>query len=306
MSSIFEHEGLSAVALVMALGLLAGCGTWVKYPDDHETPGTTALDDFPDVDHLGHLAFDALLAEHTALTGDGLYVLVDYDGIAASGESSYLLEQYLATLNTVDPTDLDGTAERQAYWLNAYNAGVIHGVVQGYEGDHGYSVLDSGVFFDDPIHAFAGLTLTLNQVENGVLRGDWDHASMSTADADTLATIELFHADVWDDGVPDARLHFAVNCASLGCPNLRAVSPFAFKPATLEDQLDEVTMEFCLNEEKGVGADGISRIFDWYGEDFDAEFGGVASFIENHRDGGLDGVDLDSWLDYDWSLNIVE
>lgn len=297
---------LTLLVAFLGLILLEGCGAWIQYPDDYETPDTPALDDFPDVDHLAHLTFDGLLAEHLRVSEDGLYVLIDYDGWAASGESIYLLDSYLAALNTVDPADLADSSERIAYWLNGYNASVIHGVLLDYGGDAEYSVLDSGVFFDDPIHAFAGHLLTLNQIEHGVLRGDMANPAVTSADEDTQAAIEGFHADVWDDGELDARIHVALNCASLGCPNLRSTAPFAYKPATLEEQLYETSAAFCDNTQKGAGPDGISRIFDWYGSDFDAEYGGVAGFIEDYRDGGLGGVDTDTWLPYDWSLNIAE
>ena len=290
-----------------ALGLIAtGCGTWVNYPDDYEPPTTASLDDFPEVTTCNHLGLDALLAQHTEVTEDGLYVLVDYDALAAPGESRYLLDQYLAMLNSIDPAALADIDERLAYWINGYNASVLHGVLTRYDGDPGFSVSDDFEgFFGEPAYAFNGVLLSLNQVEHGVIRGDWEHDNVASADADTLQAMETFHDQLWEGGTVDARIHVGLNCASLGCPNLRAAAPYAYKPDSLDEQLDEMSAAFVNNPEKGAGPDGISPLFDWYGVDFDAEYGGVEGFIEFHRDGGLSDVDTGSRLTYDWSLNIV-
>lgn len=304
LASIRPH----AWTALATIGLLAGgCGTWVNYPDDYEPPTTSSLDDFPDVTSCNHLGLDAILAQHTEVTGDGLYVLVDYDALAEPGESRYLLDQYLAMVNSIDAGDLVGTDERLAYWINGYNASVIQGVLARYDGDPGFSVSDDFEgFFGTPSYGFGGVILSLNHVENGVLRGDWEHDDVASADADTLAAMEGFHDEIWDGAAVDARIHVGLNCASLGCPNLRVAAPYSYKPHSLDEQLDEMSIAFVNNPEKGAGPDGISSIFDWYGVDFDAEYGGVEGFIDAYRDGGSDGVDLDNWLSYDWSLNIVQ
>ncbi len=305
MSTIRIQPVLPALA---ALGLVtSGCGTWVNYPDDYEPPTTSSLDDFPEVTSCNHLGFDALLAQHTEGTDDGLYVLVDYDALNEPGESRYLLDQYVAMLNSIDPGTLADPHERQAYWINGYNAAVIQGVLARYDGDPEFSVSDDFEgFFGEPAYAFSGVLLSLNQVEHGVLRGDWEHDSVASADADTLEAMQAFYDDVWEGGTVDARIHVGLNCASLGCPNLRAAAPYAYKPYDLDEQLDEMSAAFVNNPEKGAGPDGISPLFDWYGVDFDAEYGGVEGFIEFYREGGLSDVNTDARLSYDWSLNIVQ
>lgn len=298
-------EWMRTAALVVGLApLTAGCGTWVKYPDDVEPGSVSELADFPEIDRCSHLVWDALLGEHLETGAEGLYVLVEYDALAEEGESGFLLLQYVAMINTMDPALLVDERERLAYWINGYNAAVVLGVVQQYGGDHGFSVLDSGIFFDDPVYGFGGQLLSLNQVEQGVLRGDMDHPSVSSANEDVRSFIEAAHADVFPDGQADARIHVALNCASLGCPNLRPAAPFAYRPEILDEQLDEMSVAFASNDEKGAGPQGISRLFDWYGEDFVADFGSVESFIEAYREGGAGDVDLEGWLTYDWSLNV--
>ncbi len=299
-------EWSRAAVLVFVAGVLgAGCGTWVKYPDDLETGGVSELPDFPEVDRFDHLLWDALLGEHVRTPEGDLYVLVDYDALAVTGESGFLLLQYVAMINSVDPAKLVDQDERLAYWLNGYNAAVVLGVVQQYGGDHGFSVLDSGIFFDDPIYGFGGQLLSLNQVEQGVLRGDPDHPSVSSATDEVRAFIVGAHADVFGGDGVDARIHVALNCASLGCPNLRSSAPHAYRSEVLDEQLDEMSAQFAGNDAKGAGPDGISRLFDWYGQDFVDDYGSVEAFLESHRPGGAGDVDLDSWLVYDWSLNAV-
>jgi Protein of unknown function, DUF547 len=296
---------LTALALGLAGLLLAGCGSWVRYDPDAPIGGTATLDDFPAVETLDHLALDAMLSRYAALDATSGTVLVDYDTLAAGGEATYLLDQYRAMLNAVDPAALATPAERQAYWINGYNASVLKGVTLNYGGDPDFSVLDSGAFFEDAVYSFVGVPLSLNQVEHGVLRGQLDHPAVASATDETLDAIAAFHDDVWEGGAVDARIHVALNCASLSCPNLRAALPFAYLPAHLDEQLDAAAAAFVDDPLKGAGPDGISRLFQWYGGDFDAGYGGADGFIEVYRDGGLAGVDLDTWLTYDWSLNIA-
>ncbi len=100
-------------------------------------------------------------------------------------------------------------------------------------------------------------------------------------------------------------MHVGLNCASIGCPNLRGASPpFAYFADGIDAQLTAATQAYCDHASKGAGPDGISRIFQWFGGDFVPEYGDAAGFIETYRTDGLDGVDTDAWLDYDWSLNI--
>ena len=89
---------------------------------------------------------------------------------------------------------------------------------------------------------------------------------------------------------------------SLGCPDLL---DGAFQPATVDDQLDAAATRFLAHPAKGAGPDGISTLFSWFASDFEGSHGGAAPFIEAYRVGGTEGVRLDAYLDYDWSLNAL-
>jgi hypothetical protein len=99
----------------------------------------------------------------------------------------------------------------------------------------------------------------------------------------------------------EPRIHFALNCASRSCPPLRT-EPYT--AAKLDAQLDEQTRGY-VNEERGVKVSGdsaqLSKIFDWYKEDFGGE-SGVNAFLAKYR-GGKAGFKKVTYQEYDWSLN---
>jgi hypothetical protein len=276
--------------------------------DDDATSGDDDDDDTSDDDDSApadlHDPWEDLLAEYTRIDGLG-HALVNYPELDADTSASTQLEDYRGVLAAYDPADLTSHEERLAFWLNAYNASVLAGVLDGYGGDPAFTVLDGGSFFDGPTYTLCTTALTLNQLEHGVVRGKLDHAAVLAADPDTQDAIASYHQTLWAGTVVDARVHVGLNCASIGCPNLRtAQAPLAYTAETVDAQLDTAARVYVDDAYKGAGPDGISRIFQWFASDFDPEYGGAAGFIEEYRTDGLDGVDTDSWLDYDWTLNI--
>ena len=149
------------------------------------------------------------------------------------------------------------------------------------------SIRDGGTLFTSiwkkKVATVAGTPYALDDIEHGILR----------------------------KAFKEPRVHFAIVCASLSCPDLRAEP---YDAARLEAQLDEQAAAFLSNATKGLqpGPDGrtarVSSIFNWFGGDFLAS-GGVAAFIRARsnqavaaRLGALTESGL-SYLDYDWSLN---
>lgn len=297
---------------LLALGMLAltGCG------DSYSGPVPGSADAAPplNLDPLGDDAFGALVAlprlDHVVFAGlidrflvrEADQTLLDYDAWAASAEAGILFEQYLGLLARVDPTALADSAEKQAFYYNAYNALTIAGVLAGYGGDPSWSVSDDGFqFFKDIVFVVGGELLSLDALENGVMRGAADHASVLALPAETRDQVLAWHADLWDAGPLDPRLHVAINCASLGCPDLLT----AFRGPTLEVQLAEASARFLANPRKGAGPDGVSMLFTWFAPDFAVgSYDGPASFIARWRAGGTEGVDLGGDLDYSWQLNL--
>lgn len=292
-------------ALVGAAALLTGCSDLVCYPDDATLSGavTAALptgSDLSDATALRHFGLDAVLRLQTVeeADGDGVYRLVDYEGIVASAEASGTLAAYLSGLATVDPSELTSRQERLAYWLNAYNGWVLYGVAAKYAENPDYDVESDGwLLFTTPFVEVAGLTLTPNDVEHGILRGWADQVYVDDATAEQA---RLWNEELWGGEAPDARLHMGLNCASWSCPN---VPPGAFQGARIDAQLDALAVVFVDNPDKGAGPAGISTLFSWFGGDFAATFGSTEAFLETYRTEGLDGVDTATFLPYDWSLN---
>jgi hypothetical protein len=206
--------------------------------------------------------------------------LVDYRAVKA--DPAYA--EALAVLAGARVEALRGDAEREAFWINAYNLLAIKAVLDQYPTG---SIKDGGSLFSPiwkkSIGGVGGTPHSLDAIEHGILR-------------------KAFR---------EPRVHFAIVCASLSCPDLR---PEPFAAARLGAQLDEQAAAFLGNPTKGLvpGADGrtarVSSIFKWFAGDFESS-GGVAAFIRAKAasdvaarirtltDAGL------SYLDYDWSLN---
>ena len=227
-------------------------------------------------------AYARLLKAHVrpGVVGGIKLNLVDYravQGAAAYGEA-------LAALAGARPETLGGDAERQAFWINAYNLLAIKAVLDQYPAQ---SIKDGGSLLTPiwkrKIGAVGGTSYSLDEIEHGILR-------------------RAFR---------EPRLHFAIVCASLSCPDLRTEP---YEATRLPAQLDEQTVAFLGNPTKGLrpGPDGktarVSAIFKWYAPDFESA-GGVAAFIRakagsetGARIRMLTDVGL-TYLGYDWSLN---
>lgn len=226
-------------------------------------------------DH-SHAAWDALVRKHVVLLPGGNASQVRYAGFA--GERG-ALKSYLDSLSGIGRAEFDGWPknERKAFLLNAYNAFTVEKVLTRYPGIR--SIWDFGKIFGNPFKdrffALFGGTFTLDGIEHGLLRrpGAYD----------------------------DPRIHYAVNCAAVGCPMLREE---AYVAARLEAQLDEQALRFLSDRTRNRYRDGrleVSRIFDWFKQDFGppekyfARYARALAFP-----GGPVPIDF---LDYDWALN---
>jgi hypothetical protein len=245
-------------------------------------------------DH-GHAAWTALLRRHVRLLRGGQATQVAYAGFTADRVA---LKAYLDSLSAVTPAAFAGwsKAERQAFLINAYNAFTIELILTKYPDLK--SIKDLGQLLSSPWKPkwipLLGAKVSLDDIEHAMLRkrGDYD----------------------------DPRVHFAVNCASIGCPALREE---AFVAARLDAQMDEQTLRFMSDRTRNHfnaprGRLELSKIFDWYGEDFRLGHRGIASLPafaaryanqladapaerERIRAGGADIA----FTDYDWALNDV-
>lgn len=182
--------------------------------------------------------------------------------------------QLLALVENQPIAALTTRNERLAFYINAYNIYAIKMVI-----DHLplESIRDAGSFFSPvwkkSVGTIGGKAVTLDEIEHAILR--------------TMG---------------EPRIHFAIVCASLSCPDLRME---AFRADRLDQQLEEQTRAFLNDASKGLILSGtsvrVSQIFDWFAEDFTAA-GGVEAFARRYRDLPAT-ISLRANLPYNWSLN---
>lgn len=226
-----------------------------------------------------HGVFDDLLRRYVSKAG------VDYAAWHASESDRRALRDYLRGLErvpiSVREEEPGGRDVALAYWINLYNAATLNLVLDGYPTD---SIKDLGGIFSSPwkrdVVEVEGEKRSLDEIENGIIRSRFG----------------------------DARIHFALNCAARGCPPLRAG---AFVADSLDAQLEEQTRAFLGDPERNrIDEDGtlrLSKIFDWYEDDFAGEAGSVAAWVLPYLEKPRGTVPGDEprveHLDYDWSLN---
>ncbi len=224
---------------------------------------------------FSHDLFNQVLQKHVT---EGR---VDY---AKLKENLGIFDTYLDQLATANPKMLDYN-EQLAFWINAYNALVIKGVIDHYPTKSVRKVKLFRGFFSRLKFHVAKNTYTLNQIEHDIIRTEF----------------------------VDPRVHFALVCASISCP---PIEDKVFLPETIEEQLDEVTQKFINNPEK-VKIDKIkrrvyiSKIFKWYKEDFTEGYDGVPDFLADYlppddADFVLEDEIKFYYLNYDWSLNDIK
>ena len=250
------------------------------------SPATAAFD------HR-HAAWTELLQEHVVWVGDGVATRVDYRGFR---EDRTRLQSYLESLSAVSLARFQSWSRdrRLAFLINAYNAFTVELILTEYPGLD--SIRDLGGLFSSPW-----------KKRFFTLLGERRHLD------------EIEHQMIREPGVyNEPRIHFAVNCASIGCPALR---PEAFVAERLEAQLEDSTARFLADRSRNrydpaTDTLEVSSIFDWYEEDFRRGWLGVNSvreFLARYADQLADdpehrsriraqATDLQH-LEYDWALN---
>ncbi|MEL6489118.1 MAG: DUF547 domain-containing protein [Cyanobacteria bacterium J06621_3] len=206
---------------------------------------------------------------------------VDYAGWKK--ESLPLLDQWLLTTQSVSLDSLD-SAPGIAFLLNLYNALTIRQVLQKYPIESirptvlGVPNMISFLqFFKQSVHTLNGQSLSLDNIEHDILRARYD----------------------------ESRIHFALVCASQGCPGLRS---HAYRPDKLNAQLAEDAKTFITNPNK-VRYEPTSqtlycsKIFKWYAEDFLAKADSVVSYIQPYLNVPLPETVRIEYLSYSWQLN---
>ncbi|MCU0677051.1 MAG: DUF547 domain-containing protein [Myxococcota bacterium] len=210
----------------------------------------------------------------TYTTADGGF---RYAALHAHAEHRALLDAYVRAIGAAEPSRWTRD-EQLAFYLDAYNALTVHAVVTRWPLR---SVMDAPGFFDRIEHRVAGRAMTLNHLENEVIRA----------------------------GFRDPRIHFAVNCASASCPPLHR-EPFTAQ-RDLSATLDRLTRAFVRRSTRVTNdAVRVSKLFEWFAADFEPR-GGVRAFVASQLDEPAASQVRDEsrtlrHATYDWAANARE
>lgn len=232
------------------------------------------------LDEIDHSTWDGLLKIYVNDRGQ-----VDYRGWKASADATRQLDEYLAMLSTGDADGVAPSEAKLAFWINAYNAVTVKGILREY-----------------PTTSIRNHTAKLwgyNIWKNLKLRVDGQTPSLEDIEHKTLRPMG------------DPRIHFAIVCASIGCPRLLNE---AYVADRLDEQLDSNAENFFA-QPQNFQADplakqiGLSSILKWFGEDFGTNQAAVLKRVsgwlptEAARGLAADHSVQVRYLDYDWDLN---
>jgi len=203
---------------------------------------------------------------------------VDFAQVARNPHDLYLYLDYVATVSpTSHPEMFPARADKLAYYINAYNALALYGVIAYGAPDDLSRFLDRARFFKLTEYRVGGRWISLYDFENDVIRP-----------------------------LDEPRVHFALNCMSVGCPRLPR-SPF--RAAQLDAQLDAVAQEF-FNSKKYVQVDTpqrvarLSEIMDFYTEDFvnERHAPSLVAYVNRYRQERIPEDFRAEFIPYDWSV----
>jgi len=235
-------------------------------------------------DSISHTAWTEFLQAHVVEGGDGINRIA-YGPLPTAG-----IEHLNAYLNKLTRTRITtfNRGQQRAYWINLYNALTIKVVLEHYPvasirdiklSTGFFSALGGGGPWDRELVDIEGAGVSLNDIEHRILRPIWR----------------------------DPRIHYALNCASIGCPSLMTE---AFTFHNTEAMLEKAARAYVnsprgarLEEDKLV----VSKIYGWYEEDFGGSARGVLKHLNKYGDASLreilaDRTRIDAY-DYDWALN---
>ncbi len=229
---------------------------------------------------VDHSIWDAFLKKYVRYSDSlGMNVLPYAE---VTPEDRRRLDSYIRMLEGTAVSDLSRRSQK-AYWINLYNAKTIQLVLEHYPVDSIKDIKIGGLFSRGPwkkeVLEIEGEQLSLNDVEHRILRPIWE----------------------------DPRIHYAVNCASIGCPDL---PDLAYTESETERMLDEGARRY-INSDRGVAYIDdtlyLSSIYDWFQEDFGDSLEGVFTHLRRFADEEtlqeLNEYSGSVEYRYNWSLN---
>ena len=258
------------VALSPAAGAAPRADLWARW-QAHDPAASTRID---------HGAWAGFLDRYVEVGADGIN-RVAYGQVTP--EDRAILDGYVDAL-ALAPVSSLSRPEQMAFWINLYNALTVQLVLDHYPVDSIRDIdISPGLFSDGPwgkkLVATEGERLSLDDIEHRILRPIWQ----------------------------DPRVHYAVNCASLGCPNLQ---PEPFLADRLEEQLERAARDYVYHP-RGVAVAQdelvVSSIYEWFKDDFGGTDRGVIAHLQRYAApdlaaalAGFATIDDDR---YDWRLN---
>lgn len=214
------------------------------------------------IGQIDYTLYQEILHHHVSPEG-----IVDYEAIKSHRHHDF--SQIIDQFSKTDPTALDTDAEL-AFWINAYNAYTIKLIIDHWPVSSIRDIGDGNPWATEWI-TILGQKLSLDQIEHEIIRKKFN----------------------------EPRIHFAVNCAAMGCPPLLN-EPFI--APLLERQLADQTHKFINNKKYNqISSKSVvlSPIFEWYEEDF----GDLIEFLNKYSDLPIDSDASIRYMTYDWSLN---
>ena len=229
---------------------------------------------------IDHGAWNDFLGRHVRPGQDGINRIA-YGQVPAADRAA--LDAYVERLQRVAIRRFS-RAEQRAYWINLYNAATVQVVLRHYPVDSILKInISPGLFARGPwkkkLLTVEGEGVSLDDIEHRILRPVWK----------------------------DPRTHYAVNCASLGCPNLQ---PRAYTSGNMEELLDAGARAY-VNHRRGAhvlkGRLVVSSIYVWFEDDFGGDEAGVLAHLRQYAEPALAqrlaGVRDIGGHEYDWTLN---
>lgn len=232
------------------------------------------------MDQIDHQPWDGLLKRYVDSNG-----MVAYAQWKQSAPETQMLNDYLASLSSANPSAQASPAAQLAFWINAYNALTVYGILREYPTtsirNHTAKVIGYNIW-DDLLLNVGGKAYSLNQMEHEVLRK-----------------------------IGEPRIHFAIVCASIGCPRLLAE---AYTAEQLDAQLTTNSQAFFANSANFQYIPNqrkfqLSSIMEWFGGDFGSDqtsqLSKIAPYLPTReaQDAAMAGSVTVSYLEYDWGLN---
>jgi hypothetical protein len=278
--SMIKRVTLALLVLFALVGPAAAASLQSLFAPDAELWTRWTESDENATASIEHEPWSAFLGKYRRIGADGI-ARISYAMVTPQDRET--LDTYIDRLAGLSIGSY-ARGEQFSYWVNLYNALTVQTVLSAYPVESIRDIdISPGLFADGPWDAelifIEGEEVTLNDIEHRILRPIWN----------------------------DPRIHYVLNCASLGCPNIGAR---AFGPDEMESMLDEAARLY-INSPRGVriesGALVASRIYDWFNEDFGASEQEIIAHFRRYAGPELaellimsDRIDR---YEYDWALN---